>query len=189
MRLVSNGSLPDRGTGQKHLAMRRLLFGAFLCLLALSSVAQNPPPRPVKWFFSVKQLSAEEAELVFTAKINEGYHVYSQDINPDVGPIPTSFIFNPDKSYSLNGKVSEGKAVEIYDPNFEAKLKYFSGDAVFVQKIKTNGKAPFEINGTVTYMVCDEHRCFPPEDLAFKFNVNPSAIEGAAKTGTSSDKK
>ena len=164
------------------------MISASLCRWALNTGAQNPPPRPVKWFFSVKQVNANEAELVFTAKISDGYHVYSQDINPDVGPIPTTFVFNPDKSYSLDGKVSEGKSVEIYDPNFEAKLKYFSGDAVFVQKIKTNGKKPFEVSGTVTYMVCDEHRCFPPEDLAFKFNVNASSSEGA-KAGSSEKTK
>jgi len=168
--------------------MRRLLVGASLCFLVLTAVAQNPPPRPVKWFFTVKQVAVDEAELVFTAKINDGYHVYSQDINPDVGPIPTTFVFNPDKAYSLNGKVSEGKSVEIYDPNFEAKLKYFSGDAVFVQKIKTNGKNPFEVSGMVTYMVCDDNRCFPPEDLAFKFNVNASG-EGAVKSGGASKTK
>jgi len=167
---------------------RLLLISVSFCLLALTSVAQNPPPRPVKWFFTVKQVNAEEAELVFTAKINEGFHVYSQDINPDVGPIPTSFAFNPDKTYTLTDKVTEGKATEIYDPNFEAKLKYFSGDAVFVQKIKTNGKNPFEVSGIVTYMVCDEKRCFPPEDLPFKFVVNAAGKDGAVKSGGSSDK-
>jgi thiol:disulfide interchange protein len=167
---------------------RLLLISASFCLLALNTMAQNAPPRPVKWFFTVKQVATDEAELVFTAKINEGYHVYSQDINPDVGPIPTTFVFNPDKTYALSGKVSEGKATEIYDPNFEAKLKYFSGDAVFVQRIKTSGKNPFEVSGTVTYMVCDEHRCYPPEDLPFKFSVNVPGKEGAVKAGGSSDK-
>ena len=163
--------------------MRKLMLICASILLTLSTMAQTPQVRPVKWTFTVRQTGNGEAELVFTAKMESGYHVYSQDINPDVGPIPTTFVFNPGKTYSLDGKVTEGIATEVYDPNFEAKLKYFSGDAVFVQKIKTNEKTPFEINGTVTYMVCDEHRCYPPEDLEFKFTIN------GINTGGSSDKK
>ena len=169
--------------------MRKLLLISASLLLTLSTLAQTPPARPVKWTFTVRQTGNGEAELVLTAKMESGYHVYSQDINPDVGPIPTSFVFNPGKTYSLDGKVTEGKAIEIYDPNFEAKLKYFSGEAVFVQKIKTNQKTPFEISGTVTYMVCDENRCYPPEDLAFIFTVNGTEKKGAENTGGSSEKK
>ena len=133
--------------------MRKLLLISASLLLTLSTLAQTPPARPVKWTFTVRQTGNGEAELVLTAKMENGYHVYSQDINPDVGPIPTSFVFNPGKTYSLDGKVTEGKAVEIYDPNFEAKLKYFSGEAVFV--LYGGTKTGFRGAGESGERVCD----------------------------------
>jgi hypothetical protein len=151
-----------------------------LCLFFLFALhGQAQAPKPVKWNFTVKKISDKEAELVFTADIGKGYHVYSQDLNPDAGPIPTTFVFTPDKNYAVDGKVTESKSIEIFDANFGVNLKYFTGIATFVQKIKLNGTKPFKVSGTVTFMVCDDTRCYPPEDVTFSFDVNAAVKEGA----------
>jgi hypothetical protein len=144
-----------------------------LLLLGCLPVATAQIPSPVKWTFTVIP-DGKEAELVFTAVIKTNYHVYSQDISPDAGPIPTSFTFEPSKQFELSGKVAEGKATEYFDPNFGVNLKYFSDTAVFRQKIKLIDTNPFAIKGVVTFMVCDDKRCYPPEDVAFNFAMNES---------------
>ena len=154
------------------------VIGRFLLLLLIGClpVATGQLRSPVKWTFTIVQ-NGKEADLIFTAVIKTNYHVYSQDINPDVGPIPTSFTFEPSKDYELIGKVTEGKATEVFDPNFGVTLKYFSDTAVFKQKVKLTGTSPFTVKGIVTFMVCDDKRCYPPEDMGFSFLLNEASSQ------------
>ena len=148
-----------------------LRSGLLFLFLGLFSVVLAQQPSPVKWTFAVKQ-SGSETELLLTATIKSGFHVYSQYIDPEAGPIPTTFTFTPGKEFDLVGKVTEGKATEYFDENFGVKLKYFSDVAVFSQKILVKEKSSFTISGVATFMVCDDKRCFPPEDMPFSFTVN-----------------
>ncbi len=61
----------------------------FLCC-ALGMSAQIL--KPATWSFSNKQVSDTEFELVITANIDNGWHLYSQFIG-DGGPLATSFKF------------------------------------------------------------------------------------------------
>ena len=98
--------------------------------------------KPVKWSFSLGPINNGETELIFKAKIDQGFHVYSQFLESSDGPVATSFNFDKSKDFSPVGKVAEGKPLEEYDPNFEMKLKFFANEAVFKQKIKIlNDKA------------------------------------------------
>ncbi|GAH76740.1 unnamed protein product, partial [marine sediment metagenome] len=86
-------------------------------------------------------------ELVFTAKIENSWHLYSQDI-PDGGPIPTSFSINGSDNFELVGNVEEiSEAEEKYDPSFDMNLKLFSDKAVFIQKVKLISDGPVTISG------------------------------------------
>lgn len=125
---------------------------------------------PVKWSYRVEQ-KGQEATLIFKATVDKGWHVYSQFI-PDGGPIPTSFTFTPDKNYTLVGKVTEPKGEEIFDPNFEIKLKFFENFAEFKQKIKLNTTAAFKIKGVVESMACNDKNCTPPNAVDFEFAIN-----------------
>ena len=147
-------------------------------LITLLGHAGAQIPSPVKWSYEVKQ-EGNVATLQFKAFIKTTYHVYSQNNDPDAGPIPTSFTFQPGKEFELDGKVLEGKSIEIFDPNFGVKLRYFSDEAVFTQQIKVKENKPFTVSGVVTFMVCDDTRCYPPEDVSFSFALNETT--GQAK--------
>jgi len=134
------------------------------------SVAFSQILEPVKWKASVEKTSDKEALLVMTATIDKGWHLYSQFI-PDGGPIKTTFVFEPSTNYKTIGGVSEGKAIEYFDKNFEMQLKYFGDKAVFKQKISLNAAAAFTINGSVEFMVCDDEKCLPPELINLKFDI------------------
>ncbi len=126
--------------------------------------------KPVKWDFSLKEISETEAELIMHAKIDAGWHMYSQDIPPD-GPIPTTFVFNKSADYSLTGKVIEPKSIEENDEMFGMVIKYFENDVSFKQKVKLNNKAEFKITGQLEFMACKEV-CIPPEIIEFSFIAN-----------------
>lgn len=154
--------------------------------LPLNPVPEAPAPQilqPVKWSYASQQTKAGEATLIITAKIDKGWHLYSQLI-PDGGPIKTTFNFTADPNYELIGKVEEGKAIDYYDKNFEMQLMYFATEAVFKQKIKLKSGKAFKINGGVEFMVCDDEKCLPPELVEFEI-----AIKGDSKVEPQSETK
>ncbi len=131
--------------------------------------------RPVTWSFSIDQ-KGKEATLSLKAKIDKPWHLYSQDIGPG-GPIPTSFKFTPNANYSLVGKVSEPKAEEFMDPNFDMKVKFFEDQVIFKQKIKLNSDKAFKIEGSLEFMSCNDKMCLPPDEVEFSFAVTGNKEE------------
>lgn len=129
---------------------------------------------PVKWETSVKALSGTEAELIITAKIEKGWHLYSQYLPSDQGPVATTFTFEPGP-YKLAGKVAEGKPIKEHDPNFDMEVNYFKDKAVFRQKINIKSNKDFTLKGTVYFMVCDDSKCLPPEEVSLEFKVKAPA--------------
>lgn len=123
---------------------------------------------PIEWTSSVEKISETEYDLVVTATIESGWHLYSQKV-PEDGPIPTTFTFESSETYMLVGETIEDEGHEVDDPVFMMRIKYFDGKAVFKQRVKFNNK-PETIHGSVEYMVCDDSRCLPPNDEALVFN-------------------
>ncbi|WMI64181.1 protein-disulfide reductase DsbD family protein [Aestuariibaculum sp. YM273] len=141
----------------------------FFALLA-AFVGQAQILEPVKWSTSVNKISATEYELVATATIDAGWHLYSQNV-PEDGPIPTSFAFEGNTNYLKKGNTAEGEGHTIQDPIFEMEITYFEKKADFKQRIRVKGRTPFEVKGTVEFMVCDDSRCLPPTEVDLVFNV------------------
>ena len=107
----------------------------FLALLALaftfSGISQIYDP--VDWSFAVEQ-EGNETYLVSTATIEKGWHVYSQVLESDEGPVATDFTFTENTNYELVGKNVESKTYKEFDPNFDMNLTFFKNKAVFKQK-------------------------------------------------------
>ncbi len=162
---------------------KRILAFWSILILACAHSASAQIFRPVKWSFATEQ-NGGEATLIFTATIDKGWHLYSQDI-PDGGPIPTSFVFDKTKLVDWVGKPSEGKAEVTFDPNFDMKLKFFSNKAVFQQKVKIRSQQDFKITGFLEFMVCDDKQCLPPDELKFSFNLKGHKSEAAVAPVTS----
>ncbi|MFA6945326.1 MAG: cytochrome c biogenesis protein CcdA [Pedobacter sp.] len=152
------------------------LFGVVFLFLSLASWAQFPDPNakiydPVKWNFSSEKINDKESNLIITAKIEKGWHVYSQFIE-EGGPIPTSFKFKPSSDYKLTGKVTESpKAITAFDKNFNMQIAWHKDQVIFKQKVsllvpKTS------ISGTLEFMVCNDERCLPPAEVEFTIALN-----------------
>ena len=155
--------------------MKKLLFPFVLLLFAVAVQAQIQDP--VKFNSELKILAADEAEVVFTAAIDKGWHVYSTDLG-DGGPI--SATFNVEKIFGAEvvGKLKPvGKEISTFDKLFEMKVRYFENTAQFVQKLKLTCGA-YQIEGYLEYGACNDENCLPPTQVPFKFS---GKAEGAAK--------
>ena len=155
--------------------MKKLLFPLFLLLFTVAMRAQIQDP--VKFKSELKTVAADEAEVVFTAAIDKGWHVYSTDLG-DGGPI--SATFNVEKIFGAEvvGKLKPvGKEISTFDKLFEMKVRYFENTAQFVQKLKLTGGA-YQIEGYLEYGACNDENCLPPTQVPFKFS---GKAEGAAK--------
>lgn len=155
--------------------MKKLLFPFVLLLFAVAVQAQIQDP--VKFNSELEILAADEAEVVFTAAIDKGWHVYSTDLG-DGGPI--SATFNVEKIFGAEvvGKLKPvGKEISTFDKLFEMKVRYFENTAQFVQKLKLTGGA-YQIEGYLEYGACNDENCLPPTQVPFKFS---GKAEGAAK--------
>ena len=149
------------------------LFSAFFVLTISTAFSQIFDP--VKWSFSTERLNDDEATLIFTAKIENKWHLYSTvvETRPEGNPIATSFTIEPQNTkYQKVGKISEPKGTTKYDPNFEMDLKVFDKNAVFKQKIKIITAEAFKIKGVLEFMCCDDSRCLPPTEVPFEFKID-----------------
>ncbi len=150
--------------------MKRYL--SFIFLIAISSLLANAQIlEPIQWSYSSKKISEKQYELVFTAEIEDTWHLYSLDVPPG-GPLPTVFTINPSDSYSLSGPMTESpEPEESYDDTFEMDVKMHSFEAIFTQTIDIKSDEPFIITGTVDYQACDDEQCIVGDnDFEFSFN-------------------
>lgn len=142
--------------------MKRIFLFLVTFITALSVRAQEV----VNWNFS---FNSKTNQIEMTATIQDGWHLYSQFIENTVGPVPTTFTFKSSNDLQLVGAVVEPKAIQKYDETFEATLDFFETKVVFVQQVKANKDTVLE--GTVTFMVCNETTCLPPVDKQFEITI------------------
>ena len=159
--------------------MRKIISFLLLSLVVYALQAQIKDP--VKFKTELTPLSDTEAEVVFTATIDKGWHVYSTDLG-DGGPIAATFNVDNKSGVELVGKLKPvGKEVSTFDKLFEMKVRYFENTAKFVQKVKLTGGA-YAIEGYLEYGACDDESCLPPTEVPFKFS-------GVAKAGNAAATK
>ena len=156
---------------------RNTLFILFTLLFSLTAMAQQ---NPVHFSVQQKQVSPTEVEVVFTAKIDQGWHVYSTNLPADG---PTSASLHVDKAEGVTpvGKLTtRGKELNVYDKTFEMKLRYFENSVGFVQRYKITAKT-YSIKGYLEYGACNDEMCLPPTQVEFNFKGNGPASAPAAR--------
>jgi DsbC/DsbD-like thiol-disulfide interchange protein len=149
-----------------------LTFCLLLAAMLVANQATAQRQNPVKWNMTVQHLGNQEAKLILTGTIEEGWNTYSQTLESDMGPIPTTITWQPGVHFALIGKAEEsGGRFTTQDPVFDMKLTKFKHTAIFTQKVKIND--PTEpIKGSIEYMVCNDEVCLPPVTINFEFKVN-----------------
>jgi len=122
---------------------------------------------PIHWSYKVNETGKDTKEIVFSVKIDQGWHLYGLDL-PEGGPIATHFTFEKINGGSLMGGVtSDSKLITHYDNQFSMNLNWYEHAATFIQKVKVTDPAKFSISGYVKYMACNDESCLPPTDFNF----------------------
>ncbi|MDR0659823.1 MAG: DUF255 domain-containing protein [Prevotellaceae bacterium] len=144
-----------------------ILLVLLAACFSVSAIAQEF----VGWKYGAKKVSDNEAELIFTASIDARYHMYSMD-KVEEGPMPLEFTFEPSADYELIGSVTSNAPIKTeYDESFEKDLDYYSGSAVFVQRIKVLTTSAFKLSGALSYQICGEGTCIPG-DADYSFDIS-----------------
>ena len=156
----------------------RLLLSLLTTVLVLGTQAQIVDP--VHFTSKLKTGNGAEAEIVFHATIDKGWHVYSTDIG-DNGPIEATFnIVKMDGAEPVGKLVPRGNVIKKMDQLFDMELKYFEGEATFVQKIRFT-KPQYDIDCYLEYGACNDESCLPPSEVALKQQGKSPVASGEKK--------
>lgn len=152
---------------------------SFFLLFSFSLSAQIV--EPAQWKTEVKKLDDNTLALFITAKLDSGWHLYSQHLQ-EGGPVKTSIILSNAENQSLppvSPWVESGRPETVYDSTFQMEVTYFSEEVTFASTIKTQ-KAGSLLKVTINYMVCDSDFCLPPADETLEFSMgNPATLPAA----------
>ncbi|WP_303010668.1 cytochrome c biogenesis protein CcdA [uncultured Bacteroides sp.] len=156
--------------------MKKLISCLLLSVVAYALQAQIK--EPVKFKTELNTLSDTEAEIVFTAAIDKGWHVYSTDLG-DGGPISATFNVDKKAGVELVGKLKPvGKEIATFDKLFEMKVRYFENSAKFVQKVRFAGGA-YELEGYLEFGACNDESCLPPTEVPFAYSGVAKKVNAA----------
>ena len=155
-------------------------YVSLILLFLVATVCHAQMADPVKFTSQLKTAADKaEGEIVFTATIDKGWHVYSTNLGSD-GPVEASFHVDKKDGVELVGKLTpRGKEISEMDPMFGMKLRYFENKVQFVQKVKFT-KPTYSIDCYLEFGACNEEMCLPPTQVELhKKGKSPATVTDA----------
>ncbi len=159
----------------RHLKLKsmnkRLFIVTLSCfLLGSLQLVMGQNTGPVSWTVTAQRLSSDSCQIVMTAQMQGNWHLYSQSLSSDEGPLPTVFTFDSAAHVKTIGAVIEPADIhEEFDPNFQVTVRYFNVKAEFRQLVL--GKSGASVKGGINYMCCNDETCLPPTDFNFEIEL------------------
>lgn len=147
-------------------ALLTLVFFSFLSTWAFGQ-------EKIQWSF---EYVAFPSSIQISAKIENGWHLYALDLDPSIGPVPTEIVLEKNKLVKeIHPFEATTTAKKSYEANFGAEVSYYeqefhANNRIFVKK-------PTTVKGELTYMLCDDKRCLPPQTVPFEIKVTPYKLE------------
>ena len=158
--------------------MKKVL--TLLLMLGLSFAAFAQMVDPVKFSSKLEMLKDGEAQIVFTGKIDDGWHVYSTNLGND-GPISATFnAVKMDGAEPVGKLTPKGHEISQFDNMFGMKLRFFEKSVTFVQKIKFT-KPEYSINCYLEYGACNDETFMPPTEVPFTGKGKSPAVAASAE--------
>lgn len=149
--------------------IRTFAFIIFTILYVAEVSAQGDVP--VHFSVRQKQISATEMDVIFTGKIDKGWHVYSTGLPAD-GPVSATLTTEKAEGVKPLGKLkAQGNEISNFDQVFGMKLRYFENTVTFVQRYQITGRA-YTVKGYLEYGACDDENCMPPTQVEFSYSGN-----------------
>lgn len=153
--------------------MKKIILLVFSVVSYFSSFSQGMDDF-IKWQLTVEKIDDSHANMVFTGKITEGYHIFSLKHDPALadgtGLVP-QFEFKKSNNYKLVGKPFEiGKPIKHVD-DLGTSL-FFEKKAVFKQQIEVLSKEEFNIDFSINFFqLCNADGCVGPFDYENKLKI------------------
>ncbi len=162
--------------------MKKLLTILIGLTAVLTAAAQMQDP--IHFHSELKRISDTEAELLFQATIDAGWHVYSTGLGNN-GPISATFHADRMEGAQTVGALkARGKEVKQFDKMFGMEVRYFEQAVTFVQKIRFT-QPRYDISCYIEYGACSDAMCLPPSSAELKTSGKGIEVKEPAKTDTS----
>jgi len=150
--------------------LKRALFFLFLIPVLLNAQVLTP----VKWSTETKDLGNGEYQVLLHAKIDEGWHMYSQKHPADGIGVPATITFEENSNVKLIGETDEiGKLIDRYSEMFKQDEKLYENKVTFRQKIKLKEAKETTVKFSAETQVCDHEKCLPPDWQDFSVKITP----------------
>lgn len=165
---------------------KKLLWSWLMLFIVHTFFAQIKDP--VKFTYAINTIDETTYEAVLTARLDKGWHIYSQDLPEDSG-IPTEMIVTSKEGITLVGKVVEvGKKYSEFSEAFGAQIVYYSNSVLFKQKFKLKKpEAKATVITEITYQTCDDRVCLAPVTLEFQKTIEPQKTPQATTPATDTE--
>ena len=143
----------------------------FFILIPLFCLSQEP----IKWLTSVEKKSDNSYILYTTAKIQDNWRLYSQNLE-EGGALPTEFVFEDESIFDSFSIVSEPKPITKYDPIFQMDQSYFINEVIYSQEVVLKGNYKDDIlTQNLYYQVCDDRVCIF-QDVKLEYSLSNKQI-------------
>ncbi|MBQ9576397.1 MAG: sulfite exporter TauE/SafE family protein, partial [Muribaculaceae bacterium] len=164
-------------------------IATLLTMVTVAMLAAAQMANPVTFTSQLRTTNgSSEGEIVFTGKIDKGWHVYSTNLG-DLGPTEASITFHKKDGVEPVGKLKAvGKEISQFDEMFGAKLRYFENNVQFVQKVKFT-KTNYDIDADLEYGACNDQSCLPPSSVSLKKAGKSPAVDGETDKNKEEDDK
>ena len=162
--------------------MKKLLTILIGLTAVLTAAAQMQDP--IHFHSELKRISDTEAELLFQATIDAGWHVYSTGLGNN-GPISATFHADRMEGAQTVGALkARGNEIKQFDKMFGMEVRYFEQAVTFVQKIRFT-QPRYDISCYIEYGACSDAMCLPPSSAELKTSGKGIEVKEPAKTDTS----
>ncbi len=162
--------------------MKKLLTILIGLTAVLTAAAQMQDP--IHFHSELKRISDTEAELLFQATIDAGWHVYSTGLGNN-GPISATFHADRMEGAQTVGSLkARGNEIKQFDKLFGMEVRYFEQAVTFVQKIRFT-QPRYDISCYIEYGACSDAMCLPPSSAELKTSGKGIEVKEPAKTDTS----
>lgn len=142
--------------------MKSLLL--FISIFSFSVLIAQTSDDPVAWKMELKKVNDTEQEVYISAKVLEGWQLYSNDFDPNLGPMVTEFKYTVNETFELIRGTVPQNSHRKYDDLWGGEYSYFENEGLFIQKIKQLTESP-QLKIGVSYQVCNtiDGKCIPFE--------------------------
>jgi thiol:disulfide interchange protein len=148
-----------------------LLISLLYSLFTTAQTADNP----IVWESSINQISETEYDVIFTAKLLQEWHLYSQE-NPEGASQPLEIIIPEDQNgYKLVGKAKESQTAKEYSEVWEKEEIFFADTAIITQRLLVTDKNTASVTLEIYGQVCKQ-ACIQIEE-SFSFSLHGKKLK------------